>query len=51
MIMNDLDHRELTDAELDAVSGGLTPVGGRHFYEATIIDGGGGGSGATPAAA
>jgi bacteriocin-like protein len=26
MIMNDLDHRELTDAELDAVSGGLTPM-------------------------
>jgi hypothetical protein len=41
---------ELTDAELDAVSGGLTPVGGRHFNEATFINGGGG-SGATPASA
>ena len=43
-----LDHRPLADSELDAVSGGITCVAGRHFDEVSIdVGGGGGGGGAT----
>jgi len=43
---------ELTETELNAVSGGVTCAAGRHFDEASIDVGGGGGGGAiTPAGA
>jgi hypothetical protein len=43
---------ELTEAEPDAVSGGVTCAAGRHFDEVSIdVGGGGAGGGTTPSGA
>jgi hypothetical protein len=47
--MNNLDHRELTDNELDVVSGGLATPGGSWIHPNSGIGGVGGTAPSAPA--